>query len=143
MFDMLFDGLRKAQESSMQIHHEMVNYWTQPWAMASGSSSGSSNPSEWGRSMQRRWADATLELLNKHREALDSMYRSGIELIEQSFQVARARSPEDLRQMTEELWRKLLDVSRQQSETQFREAQRWAEKSFEMTTATTTQNGKA
>jgi hypothetical protein len=139
MLDMIFDSLRKAQESSLQVHHELVNYWTQPLMMASSSS----NASDWGRSVQRRWSDVTLELLDKHREALDSMYRSGIEMVERTFHLSDARSPEELRQKAEELWRKLVDLSREQSESQFREAQRWAERSFEMASTATTQNGKS
>jgi hypothetical protein len=139
MIDQVFESLRKAQESSMQMHQEMMNYWAQPWRMASSSENGQ----EWGRDLQRRWADLTLELLDKHRASLDSMYRGAIQVIEQSFKLAQARSAEDLRQTSEELWRKLMEVSRDQSETQLREVQRWAERSFQMTTAATQQNGKA
>jgi hypothetical protein len=139
MIDQVFESLRKAQESSLQMHQGMMNFWTQPWRMASSSGDGQ----EWGRDMQRRWAELTVEILDKHRASLDSMYRGAIQVIEQSFKLAQARSPDDLRQTSEELWRKLMELSRDQSETQLREVQRWAERSFQMTTTATQQNGKA
>ena len=63
-----------------------------------------------GRGAQRRWLELGVEMLNKHRETLDAAYKSGIELIEQTFHVAEAKSTDDYRHMIEELWRKLFDL---------------------------------
>ena len=39
---------------------------------------------------QKRWLEMGVEVLNRHREALDAMYRSGIRLLEQMLPVADA-----------------------------------------------------
>jgi hypothetical protein len=129
MFEMIFEGLRKAQESSLQAQQEIFKQWTQGWTAAPGAGGGSS---EWTRNLQKRTTELTLEMLNKHRESLDAAYRSGIQVIEQAFRLSEAETPEAARRMVEDLWRKLLEISKDQSENQFREVQKWAEKSFEM-----------
>jgi hypothetical protein len=126
MFDLLLESFRKASESSMQVPMDMLKNLTQQLPGASGASM------EWSKSFQKRWAEFAIESLHKHRESLDSTYRSGIQLIEQTFRVSEVKSPNDYQRLVEELWRKLLDVFKQQSESQVRELQSWAAKSFEM-----------
>jgi hypothetical protein len=60
---------------------------------------------------------------------LDGTYRAGIQLIEQTSHVADAKSADDYRRMIDELWRKLFDLQKQQSETQIRDFQTFYEKS--------------
>ena len=136
MFDMIFEGFRKAQESSLQAQQEIFKQWTQSWM---ASPSAASNSTEWGRNFQKRTMELTLEMLHKHREAIDATYKSGIQVIEQAFRLTDAKSPEDYRKVVEDLWRKMFEISKDQSEIQFREVQKWAEKSFEMNQ----QNGRA
>lgn len=130
MFDLLFETFRKASESSMQMPLDMYKAWTQQWMAAQPSAAGASV--EWTRSFQKRWTDFTIESLNKHRESLDSIYRSGIQLIEQTFRVSEAKSSDEYRQIVEDLWRKLLEVFKEQSETQVRDFQTWASKTIEI-----------
>lgn len=130
MFEQLFETFRKASESTLQMQQDMFRYWSQQWTAAPPNMAGMS--ADWGRNLQKRWLELAVETMNKHREALDSTYRSGIQLIEQTFRVTDARSPDDYRRMTEELWRKLFDAFKNQSESQFREFQNLAERSFEM-----------
>jgi hypothetical protein len=127
MFDQLVDGVRKASESSLHMQQEMFRQWTRLWLSAAPGSMGL--PGDFTRPSQKRWAELGVEVLHKHREALDSTYRSGIELIEQTFQVADAKSGEDVRKVVEELWRKLFELQKQQAESQFRDFQAWFEKS--------------
>ena len=126
MFEQLIDGVRKASESSLQMQQEMFRQWTR---LFSGSAQEASGQAEWGRGSQKRWLELGVEMLNRHREILDSTYRSGIQLIEQTFHVADAKSPDDVRRMIDELWRKLFDLQKQQSETQMRDFQTFYEKS--------------
>jgi hypothetical protein len=86
-------------------------------------------PSDLGRAQQRRWLELGIEMLHKHREALDATYRSGIQIIEQSLQLQDAKSTEDVRRTVEDLWRKLYDLQKGQAESQFRDLQGWYEKS--------------
>lgn len=129
MFDQLFDSFRKASEASLQAQQEMFRQWVQQWPSAPLSAGG--GPGDWSE-MQKRWLDATKDSLNRHRAMLDATYKSGIDVIEQTFRVSEARSPEDYRRLVEELWRKLSDTFKAQSETLFREFQgateKWAEK---------------
>jgi hypothetical protein len=87
---------------------------------------------EWSQTFQKRWAELAVESLNKHRESIDSTYRSGIQLIEQTFRISDVKSSADYQRTVEELWRKLLDVLKEQSEAQIRDLQTWAAKSFDM-----------
>ena len=126
MFDQLIDGVRKASESSLQMQQEMFKNWTR---LFSGQATDAGGQAEWGRASQKRWAELCVEMLNRHREALDSTYKAGIQIIEQSFHVTEAKSPDDSRRMIEDLWRKLFDLQKAQSESQFRDFQTFYEKS--------------
>jgi len=126
MFDQLIDGVRKASESSLQMQQEMFKNWTR---LFSGQATEAGGQVEWGRTSQKRWAELCVEMLNRHREALDTTYKAGIQIIEQSFHVTEAKSPDDSRRMIEELWRKLFDLQKQQSESQIRDFQTFYEKS--------------
>jgi hypothetical protein len=129
MFDQLFEGVRKASESSLQMQQEMFRHWTRVLTSAAPGASVTGVASDFGRASQRRWFELGIEMLNKHREALDTMYRSGIQLIEQTFHLTEAKSSDEVRRTVEDLWRKLYDLQKEQAETQFRDFQGWYEKS--------------
>jgi hypothetical protein len=129
MVDQLFDNFRKASESSLQMQQELFKQWTQQWSSAAPGAAGAS--SDVGRTVQKRWAALGVELLNKHRESLDETYKSGIQIIEQSFRSSEAKSADDYRRLTEELWRKLFETYKSQTEAQFNAFQQWSAKSAE------------
>jgi len=116
MFDQLFETFRKASESSLQLQQDFFKQWLQTAPFANGSGG------DWSH-VAKRWQEQTSEALNKHRALIDSSYRSGIDVIEQAFRVSEARSPEDYRQLVEDLWRKLTDGFKVQTETQARDFQ--------------------
>src|SRR5689334_465139 len=126
MFDQLIDGVRKASESSLQMQQEMFKQWSR---LFTGTAHEAGAQNDWGRASQRRWVELCVEMLNRHREALDTAYKSGIQIIEQSFYAAEARSPDDYRRTVEDLWRKLFELQKQQSESQLRDFQTFYEKS--------------
>jgi hypothetical protein len=136
MLDQLFDNFRKASEATLRMQQDMMRHWSVPWPSGPSGSSGSSAPgglpTDWGRNLQKEWLDLTLEFLNKQREALDSAYKLGLQMIEQTFRASEAKSPEEYRRMTEELWGKLFESFKGQYETQFQGFRKWTEKSFEM-----------
>jgi hypothetical protein len=127
MFDQLIDGVRKASESSMQMQQEMFKQWTR--LFSGQAQDAGTQAADWGRGSQKRWVDLGIEMLNRHREAIDTIYKSGIQVIEQSFHVAEAKSPDDYRKMVEDLWRKLFELQKEQSESQFKDFQSFYEKS--------------
>jgi len=126
MFDQLIDGVRKASESSLQMQQEMFKQWTR---LVPGTPGDAGAQGEWGRVSQKRWVDLAVEILNRHRETLDATYKPGIQIIEQTFQVAEAKTADEYRRMVEEIWRKLFDLQKSQSESQFRDFQTFYEKS--------------
>lgn len=130
MLDQLFDSYRKASEAWLQTQQDAFRQLCQPWLSIPQSATGLS--SEWSRNFQKRWLELAVDMLNKHREAVDSTYKSGIQIIEQTFRVSDAKSAEDYRRMVEDLWRKLFDTFKTQSEAQLRDFQSWSEKSFEI-----------
>jgi hypothetical protein len=130
MLDQIMDTFRKASESTLQAQQEMLKQWSQQWTVAPSMSGGAST--EWTRGFQQRWLEMTVDVLNKHRESIDSTYRAGIQVIEQSVRLSEAKSSEDLRRMTEELWRKLFDTIKTQYESQFQEFHKWTERSFDL-----------
>jgi hypothetical protein len=128
MFDQLFETFRKASESSLQLQQDFFKQWLQATPFANG------NQADWSQ-LSKRWQEQAAEALNKHRALLDSSYRSGIEMIEQSFRVSEARSPEDYRRLIEDLWRKLTDTFKMQTEAQARDFQSATEKWMDKTRA--------
>lgn len=132
MFDQLFETFRKASETSLQMQQDMFKNWTQQWIATRPQASGLAT--EWGQAFQKRFMALAIDILNKHRETLDSNYRTGIQVIEQAFHTAEAKSAEDYRRMIEDLWRKLFEAFKEQSETNFRDFRTLTEKSFETMT---------
>ena len=130
MVEQLFDGFRKASESSLQMQQEMLKHWTQQWTTVGPTAANTSGDA--ASAAHKRWVALGLELLDKHRVSLDATYAAGIELIEQTFRTSEAKSAEEYRRMTEELWRKLFEAYQRQSETQWSNFQQWSTKSAEV-----------
>ena len=127
MFEQLVDGVRKASESSLHMQQEMFRNWTRLWLSAAPGGVGASGDAN--RAAQKKWLELGLEMLSKHRETLDSTYKSGIQLIQQTFNVGEVKSSDDVRKVVEDLWRRLFDLQKEQAESQFRDFQSWLEKS--------------
>ena len=129
MFDQLFEGLRKASESSQRAQQEMLKQWAQQLPSASLNAAGSSV--EWTSTLQRKWVEAVTDTLNRQREVIDSTCRTGLQLLEQGAHVVEAKSPDDARHMLEGVWRKVFETMKTQSEAQFQElrkaSQSWLE----------------
>ena len=130
MLDQVFESFRKASESSLHMQQDMFKQWAQQWPTMPLNAAGVS--AEWTRTFQKRWIEFVTDLLNKHRESLDSSYKSGIQVIDQAFHLSDAKTPDDYRRLVEELWRKTFEISKNQSETQLREFQKGVEKWFEL-----------
>lgn len=129
MLNQLFEDFSKASESSLQMQKEMMRFWTQQ-CLSAPQSAGLST--EVARTLEKRWIEISVDMLNKHKEALESTYASGIQMIERSFRLSEAKSPEEYRHMVEDLWRQLVKISMDRSETQLQDFKKWAEKSFEV-----------
>nr|PZN26918.1 MAG: hypothetical protein DIU78_06390 [Pseudomonadota bacterium] len=128
MLDQIFDTFRRASESMLKMQQEAFKNLTQNWFPSFAGAFGV--PAEWGPKAQKRWSELMIDVLNKHREALDGTYRSGIELMEQTLRFSEARSADEYRRVLEDLWRKLAETYKEQLESQFRDFQKWLEESF-------------
>ena len=114
----------------MQMQQDGFKQMSQQWMRPPGYMPVPSG--DWNRTSQRRWVELVTEILNKQRQSIDWIYESGAQIIEQTFLASDAKSPEDYRRVTEELWRKLFDSLKTHYEAQLRDLQKWADKSMDI-----------
>jgi hypothetical protein len=119
MFEQLFEGFRKASESSILAQQEMLKQAVQQWPTAS--IGAASSAIEQNSSFQKRLIQSAVETWERNRQLVDSTTRATLQFIEQSARISDAKSPDDYRRMLEELWRKMFEVLKGQSEAQFAE----------------------
>jgi hypothetical protein len=133
MIDQVFDNFRKASETTMQMQQEMFKKWMGQWpAMPTPQAPGAGAWAEQAQAFQKKWIETVSELLNKHRESLDSQYKAGIRTIEDAFKVGEAKTPEDYRRIAEDLWRKNFESLKSSAESQVRDFQAAVEKWFDL-----------
>ena len=136
MYDQVLDNFRKATESTMQLQQEMFKNWTQQWIQMPGMPGMTANPAvglaEQVRSLQKQCTNAVSDMLNKHRETLDTQYRAGIRTIDDAFRLGDAKDPDQFRRLAEELWKQSFDCLKTIVESQMRDFQGAAEKWFEV-----------
>lgn len=133
MYDQMFDSYRKASESWLQMQQELLkNVAQQPLSAFSAPTAGGGPAADWTRNVQKRGTELAVEILNRQRESIEALYKSVISLLERSAQISEAKSPEDYRRVTEELWKKWFETVTSQSETQLRDLQNFAGLSLEI-----------
>jgi hypothetical protein len=136
MFEQIFDEYRKAVESSFQLQQEMYREWMNGWPIkppvAEALTRGAAKDQV--HAYQRKWSEMLSETLEKHREALNAQYQSGIEAIQSAFQTSEAKTPEEYWRLTQEFWRKSIDSYKSAFETQGKYLQGLAEMWLEMVT---------
>src|SRR5512135_2696753 len=83
MFDQVLDNLRKATDSTIQLHQEMFRQWFQQWPQVLGiPTPGTMLANSWAdqvHALQREGSQTVTDMLNKNRETLESQYRAGIQ----------------------------------------------------------------
>jgi hypothetical protein len=133
MYDQVLDNFRKATESTMHLQQEMFKNWTQQWFQMPGMTA---NPAvgmaDQVRGLQKQCTNAASDMLNKHRETLDTQYRAGIRTIDDAFRLGDAKDPDQFRRLAEELWKQSFDCLKTIVESQMRDFQGAAEKWFEV-----------
>lgn len=131
MFEKVLENLQKATEATVQAQQEMFQKWTSLWPAVSPS------PSTWAeqvQNFQKKWNQVVTELLKKQRESLEAQFNAGMRNLEETFRLAEAKNPEELRAKTLELWSKSFDYLRQTAEAQLREFRVTMEKWTEIVT---------
>ncbi len=137
MFDQVFDNFRKASEMTLQAQQDLFHQWMSQWPrfpLEITTPGNKVSVNEQARSFQKQWTDTATALMTKHCEALDAQYRAGIRTIEAALRTTEAKSPEEFRRLTEELWRKSFEVLKQTIENQIRDFQIAVEKWSELMT---------
>src|SRR5581483_9477252 len=101
MFDQMFESLRKATESTVQMQQEMFKKWVTLWPGTPPA------PPAWGpqfQQFQKKWAEVVAELLKRQKEGAEAQFKAGMENIEKAFHVGEAHNAEELRVKVLELW---------------------------------------
>jgi hypothetical protein len=106
MFSQVYENLRRATEATVQMQQEMFKTWVNLWPGTSGSSPAWSDEVQ---QFQRKWSQTLAELLKRQREVTTAHFKAGLQNIEKAFQVGEARTPEELRARSLELWQKCFD----------------------------------
>jgi PAS domain-containing protein len=102
MFDQVLDNLRKATDSTIQLQQEMFRQWFQQWFQQWPQVLGIPTPgtmlaNSWAdqvHAFQREWSETVTDMLNKHRETLDSQYRAGIQDLRRAYDELERRVEE-------------------------------------------------
>ncbi len=133
MMDQFFDNSVRPPNPRCRSSRSFFKQWTQPWSSGGPFAGGDRlrGATSGATSSVAGSSSAWIDLLNKHRQSLDSTYAAGIQIIEQTVRASDAKSPDDYRQLMEDLWRKLFETFKTQSEAQFSAFQQWSQKSAE------------
>jgi len=128
MNDQLLDDFRRMSESLLAMQQDLLRQW-QRILLSSRSNAG--EDSEWEKALQKRWRELAVETLNKHRELIDSTYKFSNEFFERALRIADAGSPDEYRQMVDDLWSQAFVNLRERSESQLRDFYKIAAMTFE------------
>jgi hypothetical protein len=131
MFSQVMDSMAKVSNATMAMQQEMFKKWFSLWP---GMATYPPASAEQVERFQKRWAETVGELIKRQRDVMEAQFKAGMQNIEAAFKVGEARSAEEVRARTIELWQKCFDNLRQASEAQIREAKVAVEKWFELMT---------
>lgn len=120
MIEPVFEALRRATEFNVQLQQEVFKKW---FSLGPGLVAPPTGAAEQFGKVKKEWGAFTAELVKKQRGALESQFSAGLQVVEEAFQLAEAKDPEELRAKTFELWQKALDCQRQLYEGQMRDFQ--------------------
>lgn len=116
MFQNVMENFRQATEATVHLQQEMFKKWIGLWP-----SLPTATP--WGeeaKKFQKKWAETMEELVKKQSVVSEAQFKAGLQNIEKAFQLAEAKSPEDLRAKSVELWQQCFDNLKQVYEAQLR-----------------------
>jgi hypothetical protein len=130
MLDQMFETFRKTAESSLHMQQEIFRETVQQWPWLPPNANGA--PDERAGAPTKRWIEFTIDSLNKQRESIDAIYKSGIQVVELALRLSEAKTPEEYRRMVEDFWRKIFEVGKNLSEIHLRDFEKGAEKWFEL-----------
>ena len=131
MFNQAYENFRQATETTVTLQQEMFKTWINLWP---GIPVASPAFGEQVQQFQRKWAATVGNLVKRQREAIGAQFKAGQQNIEKTFQLGEAKSAEELRAKSLELWQKCFDDLRQVYDTQLHGFEVVMEKWAELTT---------
>ena len=145
MVDMILENYSKALESTLRLQQEMLRNWTMQWPpfgtqvselplTETSTSASAPQAAAWLEQLstvQKKCAEAVGDMLKRHQETLDEQYRAGIRAIDDMFRVGKASDSEQLRRLSEELWRRNCEVLNTAVASQMHDVQSVMEKWYE------------
>jgi hypothetical protein len=128
MFEKVYENLRAATESNIQLQQELFKKWMGFWLGAPGVADGNGEPFP---RVQKKFAEFAAEVIKKQHETWLAQFNAGLKNIEEAFHLPEAKDPEELRTKTIELWKKSFNCLRETYEAQVRDFQatltKWTE----------------
>jgi len=135
MFIPVLESMGKITEATVGMQQEMFKKWFSFWPGIPAAPTYPPVSGEQVKQLQKKWAETVTELLKRHRETVEVQFKAGQQNIEKVFQIGEAKTPEELRARSLELWQKCIEAVRQTSESQIRDFQVAVEKWFEVMTS--------
>jgi hypothetical protein len=129
MTDQLLDDFRRISESLLVVQQDLLRQWQR---LLLSTRPGFGDQSEREKGLHKRWRELAMETLNKHRELVDSTYKCSNEFFERALRIADARSPDEYRQIVDEMWSQAFASLRERSEVQVRDFYNMAAMTFDM-----------
>ena len=120
VFEQVFDHLKKAAETNIEMQQELFRQWGAQWP---GFPEPQSAWVERAQKFQKDWAMTVKELLSKHRETLDQQYGLAIDSLEEAFRALQSSDPQEFAKRCETLCRKSLEALRDVGDAQMKETQ--------------------
>jgi hypothetical protein len=130
MFNQVFENFRQATEATIDLQQEMFKTWVNLWP---GVPATSTSWSAEVREFQRKWADAVDEMLKRQRDVTGAHFKAGLQNIDKAFKLGEAKTAEELRAKSLELWQKCFEDLRQVYESQLKGFEGAMEKWVELT----------
>jgi hypothetical protein len=129
MTDQLLDDFRRSSESMLLIQQDLLRQWQR---LLLSTRPGIGEQADWEKSLYKRWRELALEALHKHREMVDSTYKSSNEIFERALRIPDARSPDEYRQVVDDIWSQAFASLKERSESQVRDFYNMASVAFEL-----------
>lgn len=130
MFIQALESMGKVTGATVAMQQEIFKKWFGMWPAIPGVPGFPAANTEQIEQIQKKWSEFVGDQLRRQREVFESQFKAGMENIEMAFKLGEAKTPEEMRAKTIELWQKCFDSLRQVSEAQIRETQAATEKWF-------------
>jgi hypothetical protein len=131
MFNQVFENLREATQVTVHLQQEMFKAWIKLWP---GIPAATPSWAEQAQQFQKKWAKTMGDMIKQHKEVTEAYFKAGLQNIEKAFQLGEAKTAEELRAKSVELWQKCFDDLRQVYESQLHGFETVIEKWAELTT---------